>query len=88
MERTVYLVEAYGSLTAEQLAVELASSVLLAGERLAAAAEVGFNTVFLLSFSLSCYKMSYIYGTCVYFTKLASWILPESLYYFTSFLKT
>lgn len=41
VERTVYLVEAYGSLTAEQLAVELASSVLLAGERLAAAAEAG-----------------------------------------------
>ena len=41
LEKTVYLVEAYGSLTAEQLAVELASSVLLAGERLAAAAESG-----------------------------------------------
>jgi hypothetical protein len=41
LERTVYLVEAYGSLTAEQLAVELASSVLLAGERLAAAVDSG-----------------------------------------------
>jgi hypothetical protein len=42
LERTVYLVEAFGSLTAEKLAVELGGiSVLLAAERLAAATEDG-----------------------------------------------
>jgi hypothetical protein len=42
LEKTVYLVEAFGSLTAEQLAVELGGiSVLLAGERLASAAQQG-----------------------------------------------